>query len=319
MPFMITSQRAIVACTARAGTGTSQGPDRSDHRGTISSFIVETAADAERLFRELDASVSEIYVDVERKKPFDLMAIAHQTLSHARIWPYKPNDTTVDAADATVLAHHGPDLAGLQCGVYGTGNLGFKIALRLAERNAHVFVAGRNLHKVDQIVSTLNMILPSSAPYPVDRWTEQPLDALVSAVTAHGIVGPDQARRMRNGSLAIDAGINNFSACFMAAAHDVGCEVVRLDVRAATPNLQCRANFFDTVAGHGTIGGISVVAGGFIGRVGEIVVDSKHDPSRVVGVADGLGGLLDEQVWTAEQAKEVRLLHDILDARQTSH
>jgi hypothetical protein len=38
-----------------------------------------------------------------------------------------------------------------------------------------------------------------------------------------------------------------------------------------------------------------VVAGGLVGRRGEVVVDSVSNPSRVVGVADGEGTVIHER------------------------
>jgi hypothetical protein len=45
--------------------------------------------------------------------------------------------------------------------------------------------------------------------------------------------------------------------------------------------------------GEHTMGGYSIVAGGVIGAAGDIVVDSISRPARILGVADGQGGLLE--------------------------
>jgi len=44
--------------------------------------------------------------------------------------------------------------------------------------------------------------------------------------------------------------------------------------------------------GSAVLSGVPVVAGGVIGRRGSVVIDSVKNPSRVIGIADGLGGLL---------------------------
>jgi hypothetical protein len=38
--------------------------------------------------------------------------------------------------------------------------------------------------------------------------------------------------------------------------------------------------------------GVSVVAGGLMGREGDVVIDSISNPTRVIGIADGTGRLL---------------------------
>jgi hypothetical protein len=47
--------------------------------------------------------------------------------------------------------------------------------------------------------------------------------------------------------------------------------------------------------GTGEIAGISVVAGGLVGKYGVVVLDSISNPSRVIGVADGLGRVIYER------------------------
>jgi hypothetical protein len=46
--------------------------------------------------------------------------------------------------------------------------------------------------------------------------------------------------------------------------------------------------------GQGEVAGVPIVAGGLMGRYGDLVVDSVSNPSRVVGVADGQGGVIYE-------------------------
>ena len=48
----------------------------------------------------------------------------------------------------------------------------------------------------------------------------------------------------------------------------------------------------ENIAGRGEINGVTVVAGGLIGKKGDVVVDSISNPNRVIGIADGIGGLI---------------------------
>lgn len=309
--------RVMVSCTARSGGGARRVPDRSDPYGPISAYQVESAEEAAELLPRLDAPNCIVYVDVERKREVDLMAMAIRHLHKATIVAHKPNDMTVDAADATILAHFGPDLSGLHCGIVGTGNLGFKIGLRLAERNAQVELTGRNAAKVDQAISAMNMILPSSAPRPVKAWSAAPLDVLLSAVAAKDAIVATMTSKLKREALLIDAGIENFSANFLQSAHAIDCQILRLDVRAARLNLAPEYTFFDDVFGRSEVAGITVVAGGIIGKVGEIVIDRRRNPTRVVGVANGSGGLRPQSEWTDENREEVERIDGLLRERQT--
>ena len=50
-------------------------------------------------------------------------------------------------------------------------------------------------------------------------------------------------------------------------------------------------NIVEDHMGRDTWDGVRVVAGGLIGNEGEIVVDSIRNAGRVIGIADGKGGI----------------------------
>lgn len=74
-----------------------------------------------------------------------------------------------------------------------------------------------------------------------------------------------------------------------------GAEVIRLDGRVALVGevigLLEAQNLADQVMGRGSLDGFPIVAGGAWGREGEVVVDSVAQPTRVIGIADGAGGI----------------------------
>ena len=43
--------------------------------------------------------------------------------------------------------------------------------------------------------------------------------------------------------------------------------------------------------GWEVLDGVPVVAGGAMGQSGDVIVDSVHHPTRVIGVCDGQGGV----------------------------
>lgn len=74
-----------------------------------------------------------------------------------------------------------------------------------------------------------------------------------------------------------------------------GVEVVRLDGRAALVSevigLLDAQKLTNRVMGRNSINEVSVVAGGVWGNEGDVVVNSISDPTHVIGVADGIGGI----------------------------
>jgi len=53
------------------------------------------------------------------------------------------------------------------------------------------------------------------------------------------------------------------------------------------------------------VDGVPVVAGGAIGERGAVIVDDVENPARIVGVADGSGGLLRQPSEFAENLRRV--------------
>jgi hypothetical protein len=109
----------------------------------------------------------------------------------------------------------------------------------------------------------------------VDRGIVDALRPDTIVFVAHvGAVTPD----------AIEAGL----------ANDV--RFVRPDMRAAIgaelSALVGSRRLATELMGRSTIASVPVVAGGFIGRRGDVVVDSISRPSCVLGIADGRGSVL---------------------------
>ena len=100
---------------------------------------------------------------------------------------------------------------------------------------------------------------------------------------------------MAKGALLFDGGIGSLSPESVAAAEAKGLRVVRIDMRATLAATALEAirmrNIVEDHMGRDTWDGVRVVAGGLIGNEGEIVVDSIRNAGRVIGIADGKGGI----------------------------
>jgi hypothetical protein len=304
----IAHDRVVVSCTARArGEHVVRLPDREDAHGPLAAVMVETEAAARQVFGALDRPGRVLAVDVERKQDVDLMAVARETVRSATLVPTKPNDATVRSLDVLLTHVLGPDLSGIPAGVYGTGNLALKSSLLLAERGAALRVAGRDRSAVLRTVDAVAAVLPAfTTQHPAPLADDDRLALLVTAVSASNVVGPDWADRLAPGAVVVDAGIDNVSPAFCEAAHALGARVLRLDTRAAEAQVLWPApGFFDGTFGDGTVDGVRVVAGGVVGRRGDVVVDDRSRPSRVIGVASGSGGLVPHPDLTDEEREGV--------------
>lgn len=121
-------------------------------------------------------------------------------------------------------------------------------------------------------------------------------DAVVSLSPRQPRVNAEHVAQMREGSLLYDGGIGSVAREAVPVAEARGIRVVRVDMR---PSLAAEAmeriatrNLVLADMGRAELGGVSVVAGGLIGREGEVIVDNIDAPTRVIGIADGHGGIV---------------------------
>jgi hypothetical protein len=307
----------MVLSTARQrAQGVTRLPDRIDRGRRIAALQVVTDDQARDVFRRLDRTGRLFLVDVERKQEVDLLRVAREEVVKGRYTTVKANDVTVDALDAVISHHLGPDLTDVAVGLVGTGNLGFKSALRLAERGARVWLVGRDAAKAELLCQALNAILPRFNHHSVEPGVPDAVRVLIVAATARHIVGEGWLDRLADRALCIDVGIDNFAPEFVASANERGHTCLRLDVRAAGSALRIDPNpFFTDVAGRSVIAGHHVVAGGYLGRHGEIVVDQIKEPRRVVGLANGTGGLLDPAHWGEADKRATAAVIAAIDRR----
>jgi 4-hydroxy-2-oxovalerate aldolase len=93
----------------------------------------------------------------------------------------------------------------------------------------------------------------------------------------------------------LDASLGSYHADALELAQKRGLRMYRVDLRAGlAAEIEATLTTHDlveNVAGHSLIDGVSVVAGGLIGRQGDVIVDDITNPTRTIGVADGVGGL----------------------------
>lgn len=230
--------------------------------------------------------------------------------SNSCVIDYKPNDLTMEAADLAILNYFNGNISNKSIGIYGTGNIAFKLALRLSERNAKVYIFGRNNQKISLCVEALKQItFDESLVFYGDNNSR--VDAFVSFVGAESVVTVEYTDYLSANTLCIDGGIGNFSKEFIETALTNGHDVRRLDVRQSQEIMDGYINSrlgsqFNRIIGRNTIGGYSVVAGGIIGQEGEVIIDRIVQPTRVIGIANGIGGVKNESNLNAEEHTKIK-------------
>ncbi|MFP6582394.1 MAG: 4-hydroxy-2-oxovalerate aldolase [Candidatus Hydrogenedentota bacterium] len=135
------------------------------------------------------------------------------------------------------------------------------------------------------------------------------LDALVGYMPGAHAVTSDMLSRLSDDAIVFDAGIGSIHPDGLSAAEELGLTVVRIDLRptlahTALESIQMRDVVNEHMGGD-QWNGIPVVAGGIIGRDGDIIVDHIKHPTRIIGIADGSGGIraIDEGLESVQKVR----------------
>lgn len=281
-------------------------PDKNIFNNANDNFLVTNLEYLKNIIEHHDQENTYFLLDTEKKQGVSL----YDEVQINNKIDYKPNDLTMEAADLTILNFFDRDVSDKSIAIYGTGNIAFKLALRLSERNANIYLYGRDKNKVKVCIEALKQITFDNdlIHYGDDN---SKVDSLVSCVSADEVIDISFLEILNKNSLCLDGGIGNFSKEFIELSLEKGHEVRRLDVRQSQEIMDgyIRSRIdseFDDVIGRDMINDQPVVAGGIMGRNGEIIVDNISKPSKVIGIANGIGGVKSESKLSNEEREKIK-------------
>lgn len=306
-------------------------PLRRITHGFIGGSVVFSQTQAILLCKRIDGLVDKILIDAEKKlgitigidenamEHFGLERVSKErskarahvemgNLSAASV-PYvqrsqfqefKPNDMTVEAVWHFLSGWY-RTLSGKRIAVIGSGNIGFKLALKLVESGCHVELVRRDMARGILMANAINITKPSST-IAIAYYNQDPLqaslfcDAIIGCTNGVPAITWEMIQCMKPGGIVIDVGKGSIfkEAIEKAVQHRIN--VVRCDVSAAIDGLiatmQRNQLIVSGKMGRREIGnGVFVVSGGYMGLVDNIVVDDYSNPHRIIGVADGMGDI----------------------------
>lgn len=302
----------VLATTSNHSSDFLRLPDKYINGQKCMSFSIANPLIATNVIQMFDGTAKYIYVDVERKQDIDFVSIGQAHIQTSRLREMKPNDLAMEAADILIYKTIKDKNANVL--IIGTGNIGIKLAIRLTERNYNVFLHGRNQKKVENFVTMINQMLPKYSKK-INVWRNEPIDVLCSMVSAVEVIDDSYIPSLRQGALAIDGGIGNFSKGFIKNAHLKEINVLRLDVRISNDLLNgidqsYNSNFFTDIKGEKDFNGIHIVSGGIIGKEGDVIVDRIHFPKRVIGIANGIGGVKPADTISELEKEQIAIINE---------
>ena len=301
-------------------------PIRRASNSFVFGSIVYTQTQAILLSNKIDGKVDFIFVDAEKKllvnnnpdhSPFDYFKITHLNLNNTQIveygnissvcskiikssqmFAYKGNDISVDATWLFLIEKF-RELSGMKILIYGAGNIGCKLALKLVECGCNVIVISRNLRKTQNIMDSLNIIKNRGALSSIvvsdDPVTSSDgVNVIIGCTNSEPIITEMMIERMSKEGVVIDIGKGTIFQSAIEFCNKQGIEAWRLDITAIIKSLISSSASMKNILSNSfgrreILDGIYVVSGGYIGSKYDIIVDSFLKPKVIFGVCESSG------------------------------
>ncbi len=288
-------------------------PIRHTFKMIVAGVIVYSEQQAIEVAKVIDGRVNYILVDAEKKipdkmsrsgEPANVERAVREVLKKSTLWIYKGNDLAVEAIDG-LLSYLTKDsltgIGGKKIAILGAGNLGCKLALKLVERGAHIFITRRDSKKVRAIAKVFNYIKPAYTTAQIVAATDnekaaQRADILIGLTSGIPVVTSKIIKNLASGALVVDGGKGTLYSTAIKTAAKLNIKIYRLDISAAFEgminNLFVTERIVKKRMGRRLFNDAPIVSGGLLGRKDEIVVDNVYDPKIIYGVADGKGDFI---------------------------
>jgi len=270
---------------------------RENNISVIGNCEVNTVKQANEVIKAIDGIVDIILVDADKKiEGINLPCLVSKVTKKSQVISYKDTDAWAVAVDA-LISQITENIHNSKIVISGCNNPAIKVTQRLSERGARVTLCDENPDRLKEVVKGLNLIKGNNSINGETDKIRASLDAdVIIGFGKEALISKEMLEKMNQNGLVMDAGVGTISPEGIEYALNSGLKTYRLDMRAGLSGeiitVLETEELLKVIAGKDKINGIPVVAGGFIGKRGNVVVDSISNPVRVVGIADGKGGLI---------------------------
>ena len=281
------------------------GNIHSTQSHVVGSVTLTSDAHLYAVLHAVDGKADVVLLDVDRKPfgPVQAAETAGAILKKTALLTYLDSRVWVEAVEDQVVRLLHERLNDAEIVIAGDHPRSRFLALRFAERGARVTLL-QDPGKVAAPLDPIRSLSLAGQELKLSCLTPDAPDSFDTLSRANVVVvwpaGPawfDQAfaQHLSRNSYVIDAGIGTLLPEGIAEAQRRGCLLLRVNIwPALTGSLSAaHESLVETreALGWETLGGVSVVAGGAMGQSGDVIVDSVHHPTRVIGVCDGKGGV----------------------------
>jgi hypothetical protein len=289
---------AVIAESAEPDVCVS-GNIQTTPKHVIGSVTYSTDEQLRFMLDRVEGKVDVFLLDVDTKPhgPRSPAGNAKAVLKRTALLTYLEGRAWVEAVENQAVRLLAEDLEGVPVVIVGDQPKSRALAAALGERQASVTVLSDAGSAAVKCIAAAHLLI-------VWHGGAQ----LLSSVLAN---------RMPSCKYILYADVRGFPPELRDGLQRFGKRVVRVDMWPTIAGTLLTTHESQRVCDHamgwGAIAGVPLVAGGAMGHRGDVVVDSVSEPSRVIGVADGSGGV--EFRYTGEESERVRKVSSEINSR----
>ena len=284
------------------------GNIQSTQTHMVGSVTLTTSEQLTSVLTTADGQVDVVFLDVDRKPfgPNSAAQIAHRHLHKSLLLTYLDSQVWINAVEDQIVRLLGEALDEMPLVIAGDHPKSRFLAFRLNERRAKVTILAMDDDQpLAPDVGTMGCLsfdpthfamsrLTTDSPHAIDRLNHARL--IVVWPKGKAWFGSDQAQQLAAGTYVLDAGIGSILPDGQEKARQREALLIRVNVwptlAGALSAAHESARVYQESHGWDHMAGVPVIAGGALGEHGDVIVDSVRQPTRVIGVSDGHGGVL---------------------------
>ena len=279
----------------------------------VVSLLTSHECDYLSLIKKISQNSEHIFVDLEKKQPLNLenqfnqggnlfhsvlLAIKKLNLNKKlNLYPIKLNDITVNAT-WKILNEEFHDVAGLDLGIIGAGNIGAKLINILTESGVRLKCYNRDINKLISVVNSILLTKPAEviASPNIVRKIEHTISKSSGLILSCSQIDDDISEYsylMKDNFKIYLIGHSLLKLNSLKKLLNQNIDIKKIDVGKELLNYIIGTIITKdySVYGSKSINNLKICSGGFIGNKGEAIVDNYKNPKFLYSVCDGVGGV----------------------------
>lgn len=290
---------------------------------TIGSVTFSTEMQLVSILGKADGHVDFVLLDTDRRRIFGPQAAAltaSDILEKSQLLVYSDSRVWAEAVKDQIVRLLDEQVQGAKIVIAGDHRRSRLLALMLTDYGADVTVIMRDSDEKEEYTQATTIF--TQTDYPEDHYVDIARASEVIDDAKVVVVWPtwgtwfdaDLAAHVNAGTYLLDAGIGSIEASGLQKSHEIGVLPVRVNIWPTLAGRLLTAHVgTETQPKRNQIAGITVVSGGAIGEAGDVVVDDADYPARVIGVADGIGGLV---THTGQYRKNIQKVVEAINTQK---